>query len=206
MAYSKFPTKESDTFMLAEQIEEGMNKYPKIFSSEPPISIGDFHGNIVGYASSRNTVVDDQAVLKEAIKQKDTDFQKMIASMRILISFIMLQSKTQKFSPLLFGLNEPKKKGTGDAPGQCLSLEILLFGLDWIKLIWKRPFRGASFSHFLIYRKTPNGLWELVGKSKDKQINLVGQPRGIPLEFKVTAANSVGEGLASNVVTITLAP
>ena len=60
---------------------------------------------------------------------------------------------------------------------------------------------GGRVSAYKIQRRNrPEGGWQEAGTAIETESTLVGQPKGVELEYRVIAINKAGEGSPSNTV------
>ena len=97
-----------------------------------------------------------------------------------------------------------------EAPGQPNNLHPVAEGQGMLWLAWDRPASGGPVRNYIVERREqPAGGgefddWAIAGTSLNNEINLTEQPRGIQMEYRVTASNTAGESNPSNVASVVL--
>ena len=70
---------------------------------------------------------------------------------------------------------------------------------------WKEPADGGKVATYVIQRSEDGGTsWVVAGASVPSEYTLYNQPTNKPLLYQVVAVNRAGEGMPSNVVSVTL--
>ena len=106
----------------------------------------------------------------------------------------------------------PKQPGTPVvAPAQPGTFDVTLQGPGNVILDWKRPSApGGEARDYLVERRDePAGggefsEWSLIATTLERELELLDQPRGIQMEYRVKARNLGGESPASNIVAVVL--
>jgi hypothetical protein len=64
--------------------------------------------------------------------------------------------------------------------------------------------RGGKPAFYKIHRLSDKDTWDEVGTSTNTEQLMSNQPRGVNLNFRVTAVNNAGEGPPSATITVVL--
>ncbi len=100
------------------------------------------------------------------------------------------------------GLSATKRK-EHEAPGQCADFKATKQGEGSASFAWKRPDKGGSPRAYKIERKNICAeVWEIVSMSMELKAEVSGQTIGEAFEYRVIASNTIGDGIASNTVTV----
>jgi hypothetical protein len=95
-------------------------------------------------------------------------------------------------------------------PGQPNELEAIKEGPGVLTLTWmKTRYGGTPFSYKIERSDQPQGggipgPWALIATSYDISITLQNQPRGIEMQYRVSASNPAGDSMPSSIVTAIL--
>lgn len=95
-------------------------------------------------------------------------------------------------------------------PGQVTDLSPTYEGPGTLTLSWKKARTGGLVSSYRIERSDQPagggvpGPWTLISTSYEETITLANQPRGIEMQYRVTATNATGDSLPSNIATVVL--
>jgi hypothetical protein len=75
----------------------------------------------------------------------------------------------------------------------------------WLSLRWKAPATsGTPRAYKVMRRQRPEGDWSEVNTAVIAEANLINQPRGVELEYRIIAVNKAGEGQPSNTQMVVL--
>jgi hypothetical protein len=167
----------------------------------PPVSIADLGTALAAYMTAKNDSVAAQAAAEQATADKDAALQTMVDGMKADLRYAENTVDFDDDKLKLIGWGGRKANTSLEAPGQARTLEAPRQGEGWIFLDWKAPSDGGRVAAYKIQRRTrPEGPWSDAGMAIESEITLSEQTRGVELEYRVSAVNKTGEGLASNTV------
>ena len=99
----------------------------------------------------------------------------------------------------------PRRSGTPlEAPGEVRNIKLVGEGDSWVVLRWEAPSDGGKPAFYKIHRRSDEDQWDEVGTSTTTEQLMRKQPRGVDLNFRVTAVNKAGEGPPSATITAVL--
>ena len=152
--------------------------------------------------TARILVNEQEKVLSDALALRNANVRALRTRVRGLINEL-----AQKIGPLdnrwlAFGLNKP---GAVETPDPVDNLVATLIGPGVVAMKWDAAAR-AKYYH--VYKKVlgVDDAPVLVGSPADIDFNLESLPVGKTVEIYVTAVNNGGDGVKSNVVTVTTHP
>jgi len=198
----KFPAKESEIFVLAEKLVAGLRNNTETYPI-PPIAVADFGATLANYMAAKETETAARAALEESIKAKNVVLDALTEEMKKELRYAENTVDFDDAKLKQLGWGGRKSKTSPQKPGQVLSLKIQGQGEGRITLGWKAPNGGGAVAAYRIQRLerlATDALWTDVGTAMGLEANLANQERGKEFEFRVIAANKVGEGEPSNTV------
>ncbi len=202
MPNSKFPKKEAEVVALAETVASGLTLNAKTYPNLP-ILVKDMQALITDFIKARDNEVAKHAIADSATIAKNKNLEDLIQALKKNLRYAenTVDFNNAKLEQL--GWSGRKLKGTGQPPGETLSLEKTAIGDEWISLAWKKPVKGGRIAKYNVERKEVlTGEWEIVATVKITETNLVNQPVGKDLRYRVFAQNASGEGDPSNSITV----
>ncbi len=197
----KFPSSEAEIILLAQKAVTGFKTHPDKLPS-PPLLPDVVQQLLDQYFPVRDEYITLQAQA-DAAKVHSLELLSAIAD--ALKPLLRYAEHAIPDELDLIGWGGRAAPTVLQAPGQPRLLEVSGQGDDWAVFDWKKPSSGGKPAFYSIYRRElPNDAWVLADSSADVEVRLTNLPKGKPLEFKVVAANKVGIGPESNVVTVVL--
>jgi hypothetical protein len=200
----QFPKTEAEIRTLAQNIISGLTNNPNFPS--PPISPEQLQARLDKVANSSDAQVMTQAAAKQATDTKQTDFDDLIADMKIVLHHAedTVHGDDAKLSALGWGGRSAPH--ALQVPGQPRLLEVLRQGAGWLTLDWKKPADGGAPASYRIERRelTNGSAWTLAGIAIETEATLNDQKHGKEWEYRIIAVNKTGEGEPSNTVTAVL--
>lgn len=197
---ARFPSTEAEVYALVNEMMTGLAANVAIYAA-PPVSIADLGTALAAYMTAKNDSVAAQAAAEQATADKDAALQTMVDGMKADLRYAENTVDFDDDKLKLIGWGGRKANTSLEAPGQARTLEAPRQGEGWIFLDWKAPSDGGRVAAYKIQRRTrPEGPWSDAGMAIESEITLSEQTRGVELEYRVSAVNKTGEGLASNTV------
>ena len=202
MAYSKFPRKEAEVVALAQTVASGFTvnagTYPNL-----PISVEEIETLITNYIKTRDNEVAARAIADQATIAKNINFDALTEALKKDLRYAENTVDFDNVQLEQIGWSGRKLMGTGQPPGETISLEKTASGEGWISLVWKKPAKGGRITKYNVERKEVlTGEWEIVATVKIRETNLVNQPIGKDLRYRVFAENASGKGDPSNSINV----
>jgi hypothetical protein len=187
---------------LLKSFERFMTDHPEMEVAAKNITADRASELFEELKAARILVNEQQNVLSDALALRNTRVRALRTRVRGLINEL-----AQKMGPLdnrwlAFGLNKP---GAAETPDPVQNLVATVIGPGVVAMKWDAAAR-AKYYH--VYKKVlgVDVAPVLVGSPADIDFNLEGLPAGKTIEIYVTAVNTGGDGVKSNVVTLTTHP
>lgn len=200
---SRFPVREPDTIVLAQDMISGIRAHPDIFPA-PTFKADELASLLANYTTARDAYIALQSQLADILAQKQNTLALLTDDMKVHLRFAEASvSSDQQLA--LIGWGGHSAPITLQAPSQPRNLEISRQGEGWVYLDWKQGADGGKPSAYTVQRREmPDGAWTQTATAVDVEITLANQPHGKPLEYRVLAMNRAGESEASNTVAVAL--
>lgn len=202
----KFPIKENDVVTLATNMVTGLTTHAVDF---PSVDTAALSSIVTNFYTARSNQVDSKSQAIIATENKDTALAQMIAAMKKALkqSEVDVTNTPDKITELGW-----KPKGSPSAPTVPAQPEDFIAtnqNSGEITLTWTKAQTGGPIRNYFIEQRVKNdsgvfGSWSLVNFFYDTLVTLANQPVGHELEYRVTAANTVGQSLPSNTVAAVL--
>lgn len=200
---ARFPLREADIVVLAQELIGGFTHHTEVFPS-PPIGPGELGRYLDGYSAARDAVTDAEAKLRDANAAKQAALDTLTDKMKFALRYAE-HAVADDQQLALVGWSGRREPTPLQVPGQCRSLEAVRRGDGTVFLDWKEPAEGGKPALYQIERRElPEGAWAIAGTAIDSEITLTDQPRGKSLEYRVYAVNKAGGGAAGNVAEVVL--
>ncbi len=199
----KFPAKEADVMMLAEQMSAGFSKNSSLFPTLP-VSIGELKGTISSCILTMNNCIAARAALDKASEAKKVNYEKLVGIMKKELRYAENTASGDEAMLATIGWSVKKTATPMTPPEACYSLTVEKEGKGWLSLSWKKADKGGKPSAYTIEKRTQEGDWEEVGSAVETKKDLVDQPRGLPIYYRVVGFNKAGTSAPSNTVEVTL--
>jgi hypothetical protein len=187
----------------------GYTAHPEDF---PSIGLGALTSALSVYQGNKQTQVDARAQAQIATDAKQERLDALMELMRndLKLSEVDVADEPEKLTQIGWAPKQPPQPIA--APGQPTNLTPVAEGPGTLLLAWDRPVTGSggAVRNYIIERRQQPagggefGSWSIIGTALNNEINLLDQPRGIQLEYRVRAINTGGESAASNTVAVVL--
>ncbi|MBW8002203.1 MAG: fibronectin type III domain-containing protein [Planctomycetes bacterium] len=206
---AQFPKAEAEVSALAQNMIAGYTAHAVDFPSADAIGLTAAQ---TAYITAKTSQTDAVAAAQVATEAKETQLAALEEFMRTELkkSELDVESDPEKLGYIGWG---PKAApGPSTPPGQPRGLEAVSQGTDSVFLDWKGPARGtggAVRTYIIERREQPAGGgefgdWTQIAIAIDSESDLMNQPRGQQLEYRVKAVNVGGESIPSNTVAVVL--
>ena len=199
-----FPVKQDEIIMLAQQMVTGFAAHFDIYPS-PPVPGSALIPLINAALEGINDEIAAYADSEAATTEKQARYAVVTQSMRDDLRYaeVAVSMNDEKLKRL--GWSAHKKPAPLAPPDQPNNLIIVNQGPGHLKLAWDKPHKGGVVAQYQIKRRNAGDVeWNVAGISLTQEANLEAQPKGITLEYSVTALNATGAGNPSNTVTAVL--
>ena len=195
---ARFPTKEAEIAALAERLYRGLLDNNPTFP-QPPVHPMLLRMRKLTYQSRHDTFLAARAAAEQSITDKDTALEELIDALKSDIRYAENKVDYNDDKLKLIGWSGKETPTALAPPGETRQLEAPKQGEGWVFLDWKAPADGGRVSAYKVQRRS-GGNWQDVATAIETESTLVGQPKGIELEYRVIAINKSGEGSPSNTV------
>jgi len=210
---AQFPNAEADIVALASAMIAGYTAHPADFPSMDPLTdLVALQAALDGYQTDRQSQIDARAQAKLATVTKGTKLDDLTELMKndLKLSEVDVADDPEKLTQIGWGPRQDPQPV--EAPGQPANLHPVAEGQGMLWLAWDSPATdsGGPVRNYIIERREQPagggefGVWDIVGTALNNEINLLEQPRGIQMEYRVKAANVGGESMPSNTAAVVL--
>ena len=206
-----FPTKEAELVALAEAMIAGYTAHPADFPSIDPLTdLVALQAALDGYQTDRQSQLDSRAQAKISTQTKSTTLDALTELMNndLKLSEVDVAADPTKLTQIGWGPRQDPQPV--EAPGQPTNLHPVAEGQGILWLAWDRTETGGPVRNYIVERREQPagggefGDWDIVGTALNNEINLIDQPRGVQMEYRVKAANIGGESTPSNTSAVVL--
>jgi len=198
---ARFPNRESDILVLAQDVITGFTAHPETFPN-PPISLAQVAEVLATYIKSRDAAIDAQAAAMACVANKQKALDTLIADIKALLRYAETVAPTELTK---VGWAGRRPASPVQAPSPPRLLESLEHGNGAIDMDWKSGREGGRPEYYEVQRRDlPQGDWQHVATALHAEISLDNQPRNISLEYRVLAVNKTATSPASNTLSVSL--
>ncbi len=206
-----FPKTEAEVVALAEAMIAGFVAHPADFPSIDPLTdLVALQGALAAYQADRQSQIDAKAQAKIATETKGTKLDDLIELMGndLKLSEVDVAADPTKLAEIGWGPRQDPQPVS--PPGQPTNLHPMAEGQGLLWLAWDSPTSGGPLRNYTVQRREQPagggefGDWAIVGTALNNEISLTDQPRGIQMEYRVTAVNGGGESTPSNTSAVVL--
>ncbi len=203
---ANFPKSENDVVGLAEAMVDGYTEYGEDF---PGVTVLTLETALTEFKAARAAQESARGQAKIATTAKNDKFAALVDLMKndLKISEVDTGDNPDKLSLIGWG---PKSPGTPIVPPTApTNLRSNQQGAGEVVLQWAKPEAGGAVRNYIVKRRDYDsagqvGNWQIVNFFYDNLITLINQPRGIQMEYIVSASNAGGESPASNILPVIL--
>ena len=205
---TSFPRSEPEIDVLAAEMIAGYAAHAVDFPSADAIGLTAAKA---GYDTAKTSQTDAVGVGQIATVTKNAELTSLEEFMKTELKKSELDVAADPEKLTLIGWG-PKQPATPiDPPAQPDNFNAALQGPGNVILDWKRPSApGGETRDYIVERRDEPagggefGEWSLVATTLERELELLDQPRGIQMEYRVKARNLGGESPASNIVAVVL--
>ncbi len=203
---ARFPSKEAEVLVLAQELTTGLTANAATFPSPPvvpdaPPPTPSLTLMTSEYTTARDAAVAAAAAAEQATTTKDEALQALVDAMKDDLRYAENTVDFDDDKLKLLGWGGRKARTSLEIPGQARTLEAPRQGEGWVFLDWKEPIDGGKPAAYKIQRRErPAGPWADATLAIESEITLTDQTRGTEWEYRVIAVNKAGEGVPSNTV------
>ena len=200
---ARFPETESEIAALAALVVEGLEQAPEDFAT-PPVPATELRAKLDAYAETRAATVLAETAFREQHAMKDEALEDLVDSTKADLKYaeFAVKDRPEKLSQL--GWAPRRSASPLRAPGEVRNIKLVGEGDSWVVLRWESPSDGGKPAFYKIHRQSSAGEWDDVGTSTNTDQLMSNQPRGVSLNFRVSAVNKAGEGPPSATITVVL--
>lgn len=206
-----FPTKELEVVALANSMIAGYTANPGDFPSiDPLVELVALQAALDTYQADKvsQEAAKSQAQIATVTKTSTLDALAELMRNDLKLSEVDVAASPEKLTEIGWGPRQQPQPVP--APASPTDLKSIAEGQGTIWLEWKSPISGGPVRNYIIERRDEPagggefGDWSIVGTALNNEINLIDQPRGIQMEYRVKAANIGGESTPSNTAAVVL--
>jgi hypothetical protein len=189
-----FPLKESEIVALAETMVAGLTAHAADF---PSVTVATLSTALTNYKNQRQSQENAKSQAQIATVTKD-----------LKLSEVDVANDPEKLTEI--GWKPRSEPQPIIAPGSPTELHPISEGQGNIWLEWEKPATGGAVRNYIIERRQQPtgggefGAWSLCNTTYNCEIRLTEQPENVRLEYRVKAANTAGESLPSNSISVVL--
>ena len=205
-----FPKTESSITDLALLMISGLNEHGDLFPSVTPEAQAALTTTFAVHNGARGTQGEAQAAAKNATIAKNERQAELEEEMRKIIYLAEHDCMNDPGNLDYLGWSDRRPPTPLAKPGQPGELTPTYEGPGTLTLTWDRPSSGGSVSSYRIERSDQPvgggvpGPWTLMTTSYQATVTMDNQPRGIEMQYRVTATNAAGDSVPSNIATVVL--
>jgi len=197
---AKFPIREPDIKVLAQNIVTGLTDNAALYPA-PPVTAVALQAVLDSFITLGDECVAARGAAEQATVTKDAGLEELTDAMRAVLRYAEDTVDYEDAQLTLLGWGGIAAPTSLEAPGQARTLEIVRQGEGWVFLDWKSPSDGGAVASYKIERRErPSGDWTLTSLAMESEATLNNQERGKDWEYRVIAVNKAGEGIPSNTV------
>jgi hypothetical protein len=201
---ARFPSRENDVAVLAEDLIAGLSEHTEHFPS-PPVATEVMQSSYQAYKEARDAAVRAEGMARDAFDVKDDALEELTEHMKANLKYAEFAVNGEEGKLNLLGWGPRRSAKRLEPPARPRDLEVARSGKGWVFLDWKPPLEGGDVAAYKVQVAHPeDGVWKDVGMSIETQLMLNDQERGVDLQYHVIAVNRVGQGGASNIVRVVL--
>jgi Fibronectin type III domain len=197
---ARFPRSEAKIAALAQLVARGLDRAPRDFPA-PPVPADELQARLDEFNAATVAVVAAETLTRERHVAKDEALDRLVDGVKADLRYaeVMVRDQPEKLGQVGWGL--PRTRVSIETPGEVRDIAIRAEGDTWVVLDWNPPVDGGEVASYTIQcRNHVGGSWEDIATSVDTEEVLRGQPRGVELEYRVTAMNKAGTGRPSAIV------
>lgn len=198
-----FPKSESNVTTLAQEMINGLTQYGELFPSVTPDALTALEGAYNLYQIARNDQASAQAAAKNATIAKDQRQDALEEQMHKIIYLAEHDNIETPGNLDYIGWGSRKPPSALTPPGQPIEFTPVEEGAGYVTFQWKKPVSGGAVSSYIIERSDQPagggipGPWTLITTVFGTNARLDNQPRGIEMQYRVTAINAAGASAPS---------
>ncbi len=197
---AKFPIREADIKVLAQNIVTGLTDNAATYPA-PPVTAVALQAVLDSFITLGDECVAARGAAEQTTVTKDAGAEELTDDMKAILRYAEDTVNYDDAQLTLLGWGGKAAPTALEAPGQARTLEIVSQGEGWVTLDWKSPADGGAVASYKIERRErPAGPWTIISLAMDSEATLNNQERAKDWEYRVIAVNKAGEGIPSNTV------
>jgi hypothetical protein len=201
---ARFPARENDIAVLAEDLIAGLSEHTEHFPT-PPVTTEEMQGSYQTYKEARDAAVRAEGTARDAYDVKDEALDELTEQMKANLKYAEFAANGEEGKLNLLGWGSRRSAKRLEQPDRPRDLEVARSGKGWVFLDWKAPLIGGEVAAYKVQVAHPEeGVWKDVGMSVVTELLVNDQERGVDLQYHVIAVNRAGEGGPSNIVRVVL--
>jgi hypothetical protein len=201
-----FPRKETEIKSLAQNLVTGLTDNPGVYPA-PPVPPGPLQALLDSVITLGDEAVASRALAKQTTETKFAALEELVDAMKANFRYAedTVNYNDAQLSLIGWAGKAAPTPNVLELPGQARTLEAPRQGEGWVFLDWKEPLDGGLPASYKIERRErPAGEWMIAAMAIESEATVNNQERGKDWEYRVSAVNAAGEGMASNTVAVVL--
>ena len=204
-----FPKKENDVISLAQTMLAGLAAHAADFPSIDAAALQTAYND---YQANRDNQENARSQAQIATATKAEALEELVKTMRTDLKQAEVDTIANPTKLTEIGWSPKAAPSPISPPAMPTELESVYQGPGSLLLNWNRPAcePNRPVANYLVQRRDQNsssgefGEWTLADSTLKTESNLIGQPRGLQLEYRIIATNSAGDSVPSNTVAVVL--
>ncbi|MBI9018030.1 MAG: fibronectin type III domain-containing protein [Phycisphaerae bacterium] len=202
----KFPTNQSDVVVLANSMNSGLAAHPTDFPNVNAAALATAQSEYLAACAEVETA---KGTYHQKISGKKAKYNALVKIMQSGIKQATLDNIDTPDNLYLIGWAPRSAPSPMEIPGQVENFVAVTQGPGTISFKWDKPLTGGKATNYILYRRLQEqtgefGPWTQVYNSYTNDCSLIEQPRGVQMEYSVTATNHAGNALTSNIASAVL--
>lgn len=205
-----FPKTEADVSDLAATMMAGLVAHADLYPSILATSVGALSAAKTAFETAKDEQAQAVATAKVATTAKQAAMAALEDEMHKILYLAEHDCIDTPSNLDYLGWSDRKRPTALIPPGQPAALTPTYEGPGSLTLAWKRPGSGGAVSSYRIERSDQPegggipGPWTLINTTYEQTTTLGTQPRGVEMQYRITATNAAGDSMPSNIATVVL--
>jgi len=204
----EFPLLEIEVVALAHSMHTGYVDHPADF---PGADVAGLEAALAGFETASDDYHQQKALASIAAQEKAQRLKALKAFMRTQLKQSEVDVAPEPARLEFIGW-APRGRGQDvEPPGQPMGLKADVGDAGTLRLTWKNPSRGSGgrVRSYVVQRRESQDHasfteWHLAGLAFAKYIELLDEPRGQRLEYRIIASNFSGKSVPGAIVAVVL--
>jgi len=174
---ARFPLREAEISVLADEMIAGFADNPPIYPA-PPVAVAELTTSKNEFIAAKNGVVAAKAAYETSLAVKDAAKETLTLQMKTDIRYAENTVGKDDVKLKLIGWGAKRVSVSLTAPGQTLELTVPMQGDGSVMLAWKAPIDGGDVQAYQVMRRPrAEGAWEDAAMAVIPEATLTAQPK-----------------------------